>query len=86
MMAKNKLWQNIRQYKVAYLMTLPVLAFYIIFCYKPMYGVLIAFMDYKPALGMAGSKWVGMKHFISFFKGAFVKRLIGNTLAISFQN
>ena len=45
MMAKNKLWQNIRQYKVAYLMTLPVLAFYIIFCYKPMYGVLIAFMD-----------------------------------------
>lgn len=86
MTAKKKLWLNIRQYKIAYLMALPVLAFYIIFCYKPMYGVLIAFMDFKPALGMAGSKWVGMKHFISFFKGAFIKRLIGNTLTISFYS
>lgn len=86
MTAKKKLWLNIKQYRIAYLMALPVLAFYIIFCYKPMYGVLIAFMDFKPALGMAGSKWVGMKHFISFFKGAFIKRLIGNTLTISFYS
>lgn len=82
----RKLWLNMKQYKAAYIMALPVLAFYIIFCYKPMYGVLIAFMDYKPALGMAGSKWVGLKHFISFFNGAFVKRLIANTLTISFYS
>lgn len=86
MTIKSRLWLNIKQYKIAYLMALPVLAFYIIFCYKPMYGVLIAFMDYKPALGMAGSKWVGIKHFVSFFNGAFVKRLIGNTLTISFYS
>ena len=86
MTIKKRLWLNIKQYKIAYLMALPVLTYYIIFCYKPMYGVLIAFMDYKPALGMAGSKWVGLKHFVSFFKGAFVKRLIGNTLTISFYS
>lgn len=82
----RKLWINIRQYKAAYLMAVPVLLYYIIFCYKPMYGVLIAFQDFKPALGMAGSKWVGLKHFVSFFNGAFIKRLLFNTLNLSFTS
>lgn len=82
----RKLWLNMKQYKTAYLMALPVLLYYIIFCYKPMYGVLIAFQNYKPALGMAGSKWVGFKHFISFFNGAFIERLLYNTLNLSFTN
>ena len=50
-----------------YVMMLPVLAFYIIWCYGPMYGILLAFKDYSPRKGILGSDWVGLKHFIDFF-------------------
>ena len=43
---------------------LPCLAFFIIFCYFPMYGVQIAFRDYKAAFGITGSQWVGLKYFV----------------------
>ena len=66
-----------------YLLILPVVAFYILFCYKPMYGALIAFQNYKPAKGF-GYEWVGMKHFLKFFKSPYVWRLIRNTFTISF--
>ena len=64
-------------------MVVPVLAFYIVFCYVPMYGALIAFQDYSPAAGMMGSEWVGLKHFITFFNDPNFGRLIRNTLSIS---
>lgn len=67
-----------------YLMMLPVLAFYILFCYKPMYGLIIAFKDYKPALGIWGSPWVGFEHFTDFFSSYYFGRLMKNTLWISF--
>lgn len=68
-----------------YLMILPVLAYYIIFCYAPMYGALIAFKDYKPKLGILGSPWANpfYKHFVSFFTGPYFLRLLRNTLKIS---
>lgn len=68
-----------------YLMVLPVLIYYLIFCYAPMYGALIAFKDYKPRLGIIGSPWAApaFKHFISFFKGPYFYRLVRNTLKIS---
>ena len=66
-----------------YLLILPVVAFYILFCYKPMYGALIAFQNYKPAKGF-GVEWVGFKHFIKFFNSPYVWRLIRNTFLISF--
>lgn len=47
-----------------YLLILPVLAYFIIFCYYPMYGAQIAFRDYRPTRGIAGSEWVGLEHFI----------------------
>lgn len=68
-----------------YLIMLPVLIFYVIFCYKPMYGALIAFQDYKPNLGFAGSPWVGFDQFIRFFTSPFCVRLIRNTLLLSLQ-
>ncbi|HIU49150.1 MAG TPA: sugar ABC transporter permease [Candidatus Avimonoglobus intestinipullorum] len=64
-------------------MVVPVLVFYIVFCYVPMYGALIAFQDYSPAAGMMGSEWVGLKHFITFFNDPNFGRLIRNTLSIS---
>lgn len=69
-----------------YLMILPVIVFYIIFRYGTMYGSLIAFMDFKPASGFWGSKWVGAKHFIRFFKDPYFFRLLRNTLLISVYN
>lgn len=67
-----------------YLLILPVLAYFIIFCYYPMYGAQIAFRDYRPTRGIAGSEWVGLEHFIRFFSGAYAKRLLINSFEISF--
>lgn len=66
-----------------YLMALPVIAFYLIFCYYPMYGALIAFQDYIPGNGFIAGPWVGLKHFIDFIQSADFWRLLRNTLSIS---
>jgi putative aldouronate transport system permease protein len=63
---------------------LPVLAWYILFCYVPMYGIVIAFKDYNLFTGIADSPWVGFKHFQQFFESMFFGRLVRNTFLISF--
>ena len=71
---------------IIYLLMLPGLLWYIIFCYLPMFGIIIAFEDYKPFWGIQGiftSNWVGGKHFLKFFKSAYCFRLIKNTLLLS---
>ena len=70
----------------AYLMGIPVLAYYILFHYKPLFGAVIAFKDYKPRKGILASPWVGFKHFESFFNSFYFGRLIGNTLTISISS
>lgn len=69
-----------------YLLALPVLAFYALFHYKPMYGTLIAFFNYRPARGFSGSEFVGFQNFIEFFKSPFFGRTMKNTLIISGLN
>ena len=69
-----------RQY---YLMILPALIYVLIFCYGPMYGLQIAFKDYKISLGMAGSRWIGFRNFKDFFGGYYFGNLIRNTLSLS---
>lgn len=76
---------DLRKNKTLYIMLIPALLYYIIFCYGPMYGAVIAFKDYKPSMGIMGSDWVGLKHFISFFKSAYFWRILRNTLTISFS-
>lgn len=49
-------------------MVLPVVAFYIIFSYVPMFGIVIAFKDYTPGKGIWNCDWVGLKNFIEFVK------------------
>jgi len=66
-----------------YLLLLPVLIYYIIFYYKPMYGALIAFKEYQPALGIADSPWVGLEQFRKFFANPDFVRILRNTLTIS---
>ncbi|WP_373460441.1 ABC transporter permease [Paenibacillus sp. V4I7] len=65
-----------------YLLILPVMAFFIIFEYVPMYGVQIAFKDFIATKGITGSPWVGFKHFERFFESYYFWRLLKNTLGI----
>ena len=64
-------------------MLLPVVLYYIIFHYASMYYAVIAFQDYKPMKGIAGSKYVGLKHFKEFLTGMYAWRVIRNTLLIN---
>lgn len=75
--------RNFVRYRFIYLMLIPVILYYAVFCYGPMGGVVIAFQNFKPALGIKGSNWVGMKHFVDFLTGPYAGRLIFNTLAIN---
>ena len=81
-----RLWQNMKKHKGLYLMILPVVAFYLVFCYYPMYGAQIAFRDYTPKLGVFHSPWAGLKHFSEFFKSVYFERLIRNTFSINLKN
>jgi putative aldouronate transport system permease protein len=64
-------------------MLAPVVLYYVVFHYGPMYGVVIAFKDYSPVQGIQGSPWIGLENFQDFFSGVFVVRLVRNTLAIN---
>ena len=70
----------------AYLLLVPAILFYLLFCYKPMYGVIIAFKNFSPGKGIVASEWVGLKHFLSFFKSYYFGRLLRNTLTISLSS
>lgn len=69
--------------KYVYLMALPIIAYYIIFHYIPMGGVVIAFQNYTPKKGFIHSDWVGLKHFVSFLTSYQAVRVIKNTLTIN---
>lgn len=78
-----RLVDDFRRNKWKYLIVLPVVIYFLIFCYKPMYGIIIAFKDYRPALGINGSPWAGFKHFQTFFTDVNFWRVLKNTLKIS---
>jgi len=66
-----------------YILLFPTLLYVIVFLYLPMYGVIIAFKNYSPTLGIWGSKWVGLKHLIDFVTAYNFKQLLTNTLTLS---
>lgn len=72
-----------RDWQLLLLCTLPIL-YFIVFHYIPMYGVQIAFKDFKAADGIWGSAWCGFKHFKRFFSSSQFWPLIKNTLGLSF--
>ena len=75
-------WTKMRQSWQLYVIILPVLLYFLIFKYIPMYGVQIAFKDYIAVEGIFGSPWAGLKHFERFFNSYYFWRLIRNTLGI----
>ncbi len=66
-----------------YLLLLPTLLLVFLFQYVPMYGVIIAFKNFKPHLGVLGSDWVGLRHFVRFVESPSFWRLISNTVLLS---
>ena len=75
----NKIFLN----RQIYLMLLPVMVFYILFSYLPMYGITLAWKDYRPKYGIMGSDWVGWKNFEYIFSMPELPNAIKNTLRIS---
>ena len=84
---KKSKWEKIKvtfeKDKYLYLLLVPGILYFVIFCYAPMYGSIIAFKDYNPGKGIMASDWVGFKWFIMFFKSAYFGRLLKNTLIMS---
>ena len=78
--------QDFKKHWPIYLLILPTIIFYIVWCYGPMYGILISFNNYKAKGGITGSEWVGLQWFRDFFRSAYAYRTIRNTLLISFYN
>lgn len=86
---KHKLiWlgDHIRNEWQIYLMLLPTIIWMIVFLYKPMYGLQIAFKDYSIFRGVAASPWVGLEHFESLFTNDQFVRAVSNTIKISALN
>ena len=79
----KRIIRDISHNKYKYLMILPVLVYLALFCYKPMYGIIIAFKNYKVARGIEKSPWVGLFWFENFFKDPYFFRLLRNTFTIS---
>lgn len=69
-----------------YLLLLIPVVWYAVFRYAPLYGIQIAFRDYRPARGFWGSTWVGLRHFTRFFNSFYCERVISNTLIINFAS
>lgn len=81
----QRLIRDYKMHKVLIFMAIPFVLYYVVFHYAPMYGVLIAFKDYRVARGFFGSRWVGLQNFEAFFNGFYFQRLLVNTLMISLK-
>lgn len=75
--------KDMRKNYSVYLLILPVIIYFIIFNYAPMYGAIIAFKRYSPAMGILGSDWVGLTYFKQFLTSAYFGRVMKNTILMS---
>lgn len=78
------LGHNIVKYPQLYLMALPVLLWYVVFQYGPMYGLIIAFQRYVPSKPILANKFIGLKNFMDFLADPYFVRVLRNTLVINF--
>lgn len=79
----HRLGENITTHWMLYVMALPVIIYFLVFKYFPMYGIVIAFQNFVPARGFMGSTWVGLTHFKSFFHDPYFFRLLKNTIILN---
>lgn len=79
---RQELWRKIKKNKWIYLMIAPGILYFFVYKYIPMYGLIIAFQDYKPYLGITGSEWVGFDHFRRLFADPDFWMIFKNTLVL----
>jgi putative aldouronate transport system permease protein len=80
----SRLRHDLRINRPVYFIALFCLSWYVIFCYVPMGGIIVAFKDYRPFVGILKSDWVGLQHFKQFFFSIYFPRLMRNTFLINF--
>lgn len=78
-----RLGRSLKRYKFVYIMAIPVVIYYLVFMYWPMYGAQIAFKRFSPGLGIEGSPWIGLYNFEKFFSSFYFGRVFRNTIIIS---
>ena len=75
--------RQVRSQRMYHLMMIPGMIFVLIFCYVPMFGIVMAFQDYVPAKGILGSEFVGLKHFRYMFSLPDIGQIVTNTMVIA---
>jgi len=83
---KRLIYRDFVKNKYIYFMLLPVVVYYIVFHYFPMYGLQIAFKNYSLGQGITNSPWIGAQNFQQFFSSYYFGRTLRNTLLISFYD
>ncbi|MEL6684994.1 MAG: hypothetical protein AAFQ00_06865, partial [Pseudomonadota bacterium] len=81
-----RLYDHFKREWQIYAMLLPTIIWFLVFLYKPMYGLQIAFKDYSIFKGVADSPWIGFEHFKTLFSNDQFIRAVRNTITISFYN
>ncbi len=77
-------WKSFVKNRYLYLLMLPTIVYLIMIDYRAMYGILLAFKNFNPRLGIMGSEWVGLKHFAGMFNDPYFLQVLKNTITISF--
>lgn len=73
---------DFRRNRAIYFMCIPIIVWYLIFCYRPMFGIVMAFQRFAPAKGIWHSPWIGFDNFTNFFTGPYFWRLLRNTAVL----
>lgn len=82
--AEIESWKkSFKKHKLLYLLLVPFIVWYLLFHYKPMAGLVIAFQDYSIFKGISGSEFNGFENFVKFFQGDYFLRTLKNTVLIS---
>ena len=79
----GRIIRDFRRNNQLYFMIIPVLVFYALFQYAPIYGIVVAFENYNVAKGIFHSPWVGFRNFVNFFQSAYFSRVFINTILLS---
>ncbi len=82
----RKRWLKYVYYSQIYLLILPGLVYFAIFKLGPVWGLILAFQDFNPYLGVLGSKFVGLANFMDFFQSKYFFQMFRNTIVISMMN
>ena len=80
---KEVIKKDFKRNKTLYAMFIPIVLYYILFKYVPMFGISIAFQDFMPYQGVFNSEWVGFDNFLRFFRSPYFTTVLLNTLKIS---